>query len=130
MREQEVRHTHLVISWHDAVNARDCARLRALVSENVELVGRRGSAFGADALCAWAEQSGIALAPTEIIERGDVLVAAEEARWRDASTGEVGDVLPVATIFEVAEGRICRVARVDTLQAALALAFDGEGAEQ
>jgi hypothetical protein len=65
--------TVVVQSWHDALNSGDLDRLVALMRDDVEFGGPRGSGSGAQMVRDWAERSGIHLEPTRWFQR--------EATW-------------------------------------------------
>ncbi len=110
----------LVAAWHLALNAGDADEVGALCHEHVELVGPRGVATGREIVRRWAGDAGIRLDPLRWFVRGNDVVVEQHAAWRDPETGEYGEPIPVATAFLVRDGLLARIARRDTLGAALA----------
>ncbi len=110
----------LVAAWHVALNAGDADEVAALCHEHVELVGPRGVATGREIVRRWASDAGIRLDPLRWFVRGNDVVVEQHAAWRDPETGEYGEPIPVATTFLVRDGLLARIARRDTLGAALA----------
>lgn len=109
----------VVLAWQDAANAQDVERLLTLSDENIEVVGPRGSGHGHRLLREWLARAGLQLKPLRIFARGDRVVAEQWAVWRSPETGEVTGQQAVASAFIVAEGRVMRVARYQTLPEAL-----------
>ncbi|MDQ3225831.1 MAG: nuclear transport factor 2 family protein [Chloroflexota bacterium] len=116
----------VVQAWHNALNVGNLDRLAPLMHEQIEFVGPRGSGRGAGLVRDWAERAGIQMKPVSWFARGGVIVVAQQARWRDQETGELGEPIDVASVFEVRDGLIQRVARYDSLEEALAtVGIDG-----
>lgn len=105
----------VIDNFHAAVNARDAASAAALVTEDVEVGGPRGSGHGAELVREWASSSGITLTPGRRFGRGSLVVVEQRARW-------AGDPEPhdIATVFELAGDRISRLTRYRSLADALA----------
>jgi hypothetical protein len=108
-----------ILAWHDALNASDLERFAALLHDDVEFVGPRGSGHGAALVRDWAGRAGIQLQPERWYQRNDDVVVTQQARWRDPDTGDLGDPIAAATAFHVRDGQVHRIARFDTLQQAL-----------
>jgi ketosteroid isomerase-like protein len=98
----------LVRAFERAVGAGDVAAAAALVTDDVEVGGPRGSARGLEVFRGWVAGSGIRLETVRFFARGDVAVAVQAARWRGDDA-----VHEVATEFAERDGRICRVVRHD-----------------
>jgi hypothetical protein len=105
--------------WHDALNEGNADRLVTHVTNDFEVVGPRGTASGADVMREWVGRAGIQLVLTQWFARGDQVVVEEEAAWTDAGTGVVSEPVLVATAFQVADGRVARIARYDDVGTAL-----------
>ncbi len=107
----------LIEDFHHAVNARDAAAAAALVTEDVEVGGPRGSGRGVELVREWASGAGITIEPGRRFGRGALVVVEQRARW-------AGDPEPhdIATVFELAGDRISRLIRYDSLTDALAAA--------
>ena len=105
--------------WQEAVNRRDLERLRALSAAGIAIVGPRGVGHGFDLLADWLGRSGLALETRRSFARGDTVVMEEQGVWSAIESGERRGAAIVASAFWVAEGRVIRYARYDTLSAAL-----------
>ena len=119
----------VVQAWHDALNAQDFARFASLLAADVEFAGPKGTGRGAAMVREWAKRAGVQLHPRRWFQREGDVVVAQQARWRDPTTGEWGEPLAVATVFRVEDGLVRRVARCDTLPQALAVAGLAEATE-
>jgi ketosteroid isomerase-like protein len=120
----------VVIAWHEALNAGDVERLVGLSSEVVEVVGPRGSGYGTPLLREWVARAGIRLEVQRVFQRGDTVVAEEQAEWRSSDRGEVTDSQLLASVFRVRDGRIAYIARYPSLAEALEQAGLSEGDER
>ena len=109
----------IVVAWHDALNAGDIERLVALSSEDVEVVGPRGSGTGSQLLREWVNRAGIRLQIRRAFHRDDTVVVEEDAQWRAAETGALSESQVVASVFRVRDGRVISVARYADVAAAL-----------
>lgn len=114
--------------WHRAIRTGDLDGLMALVADNVVISGPRGSGLGTSAdVRDWVQRSGIRLEPRRVYHRGDAVVVEQSARWPLPDHGATGspamaaltDEQTVFTAFQVADGRITRLLRFDTLLPAL-----------
>jgi ketosteroid isomerase-like protein len=114
--------TSTVVAWHDALSHGDIDHLVALSSDDVEVVGPRGSGRGSDVLRDWAGRSGIRLEPRRVFARDEIVVVAQRAEWRSPDTGDVIGSDDVATIFRVTDGRVTSIDRRSDLAEALHLA--------
>jgi hypothetical protein len=121
---QEKNAVDVVRRWHEALNGGDLERFTDLHAQNVEFVGPRGSGRGAGLVRDWAARSGIRLEPLRRYGPGEhgALVVTQLASWRDPGSGEVGDPIEAATVFQVVDGLVTRIARFDTLSEALLFA--------
>ena len=119
----------VVAAWHDAVNRGDADALVALSHDEIEVGGPRGSAYGAGVLRDWVARAGIRLEPLRWFQRGEDLVVEEIATWRDPGSGQPTDPATVASVFAVDGGRVRKVIRYDTLDAALSATDPGEANE-
>lgn len=108
--------------WHEALNGGDMELLAAQMQPDVSIVGPRGIAHGADVVLDWASHAGIQLQPCVWFEAGDEIVVAQEARWRDADTGQPGEPFQIGTRFGMRNGLIAHIERHMELPAALAAA--------
>ena len=109
----------IVVAWHDALNAGDVERLVGLSSEDVEVVGPRGSGTGSQLLREWVNRAGIRLQIRRAFHRDDTVVVEEDAQWRSAETGALSESQVVASVFRVRDGRVISVARYADVAAAL-----------
>ncbi|MDN5698482.1 MAG: hypothetical protein L0G70_10990, partial [Rubrobacter sp.] len=83
---------HAVEEWHSALNAANIERLLELSHTQVEVGGPRGRKSGnAEQLLGdWVKRANILLTVRRLFHIRGTVVAEEEARWRDADTGEMG----------------------------------------
>lgn len=112
----------VVSRWHDAVNRSDLELLAEQLQPDVAIVGPRGSAHGVDMVLAWASRAGITLQPTAWYAAGDEMVVGQEARWRDAASGQLGEPFQIGTRFRLRAGLIAHIERHMELSEALAAA--------
>ena len=105
----------IVEAWHAAVNAGDADRATALVESKVEVAGPRGSGHDRELVREWVGQ-GISLELRRAFACGQTVVVEQGARWRTESGAE--EQL-VASVFEVHDSYIARIARHPTLESAL-----------
>ena len=108
--------------WQAAANAQQLDRLLALSDPAIELVGPRGAAHGHQALRHWLGRAGLQLTTLRAFARDAVVVMEQRGEWRSPETGESLGGAIVATVFRVAERRVTRLARYDSLDTALAAA--------
>jgi hypothetical protein len=114
--------TSVIAIWHEALNTGDIDRLIAVTSDEVEIVGPRGSDRGSSQILRdWVARSGIRLEIRRLFGRDGTLVAEELAEWRSPDTGEVVDRQVLATIFRVEDGRVTSIDRRPSLDDALQL---------
>jgi hypothetical protein len=106
----------LINAWHDAVNRRDLAAARALVTDPVDVSGPRGAQrITAEAFAAWIVESGIRLRPLSAHPvDAATMVVEQEATWPDRP-----EPASVATLFRARDGAISTVYRFDALHDAL-----------
>jgi hypothetical protein len=109
----------VIAEWHDALNTGDVDRLVSLSSDEVEIVGPRGSGRGSQLLRDWVARSGIRLEMRRLFARDSAVVAEELAEWRSPDTNDVVDRQELATIFRVEDGRVSYIDRRPSLADAL-----------
>jgi ketosteroid isomerase-like protein len=102
----------VVLEWHAALNAGDVARVLALSTDDVEVGGPRGTGRGATLLQDWLARANIRLEPGRMEQHGARLVVEEQAAWSG------GTPQPVASLFEVKDGRVARVIRYADIESA------------
>ncbi len=122
MTDQTYSPNDVVRAWEQAVNERAVNRALELSHPDVEIVGPRGVAKGADVLRDWLSHAGLSLTTHCSFVREGVVVNDQHGVWRDVKSGEVVGEAAVATNYKVEDGRITYVARYDTLDEALAKA--------
>jgi ketosteroid isomerase-like protein len=110
----------IVRAWHDALAAGDADRLVSLVHDDVEIVGPRGTAHGAEVVRDWVAHAGITLEPRRWFARDNAVVVEQIARWRLPDSSDYGPPQRITTSFVVRDGRIERIARFADLETALA----------
>ena len=116
MTSSEVR---LVAAWHEALNRGDAEGLVALSLDDVEVGGPRGGGRGVDLLREWVGRAGVRLEPGRVFHRGETVVVEQAAIWRTSQSAPGGERMTVASLFEVRNDRVVRVARYPDLAAAL-----------
>lgn len=108
----------LINAWHDAVNGRDLAAARAVVTDPVEVSGPRGTAvIPAGAFADWIVESGIRLRPLAVHPVDDVTVVVEqEATWPGNADPEAAATppTPVATLFRARDGALGTIRRFES----------------
>lgn len=109
----------VVQAWQAAANGQDGDRLIDLSDPNIEIVGPRGSGFGALLLREWLARAGLTLETQRIFARDQVVVVAQHGVWRSVETGEVQGEADLASRFRVVDGRVVQFARHDQLDQAL-----------
>lgn len=114
----------VVKAWHDALNGGDIGKLMTLVAEDVMLSGPRGETSGAAVVGEWVARANIKLYPLAYFAQNQtapvqVVVVEENGEWYDPQTQELTGQQNVATVFHVAKGRVTRITRHDTIEAAL-----------
>lgn len=110
----------VVLAWHRAVNSQDADRLLALSSEDIEVVGPRGSGRGRELLREWLGRAGATFDPVKAFARGDTVVVAQHAVWRTPGSTEIAGKADIASSFTVKDGLVARFRRLDSLDEALA----------
>ncbi len=106
--------------WQDAASNQDVDRLLDLSDPQIEIVGPRGSGYGHQLLRDWVGRAGLSLTTLRVFACGNAVVIAQHGVWRSGETGEIAGEADVASHFRVDDGRVVRVARFDSLDAALA----------
>lgn len=119
---QQEQAVAVVQAWQEAANRQDGDRLVELSDPNIEIVGPRGSGFGAQLLREWLGRAGLTLETQRVFARDQVVVVAQHGVWRSTETGEVQGEADLASRFRVADGRVVQFARHDRLDQALAAA--------
>jgi ketosteroid isomerase-like protein len=109
----------IVRAWHNAVNRGDAESLVALSDDDIEVGGPRGSARGHAVLRDWLERAGIQLAPRRWFASPARLVVEQVATWHGPD-GAITDPQIIASSFTVADGRVMRTLRYESLEEALA----------
>ena len=109
----------VVQAWQEAANRQDGDRLVELSDSHIEIVGPRGSGFGAQLLREWLGRAGLTLETQRIFARDQIVVVAQHGVWRSVETGEVQGEADLASRFRVADGRVVQFARHDHLDQAL-----------
>jgi hypothetical protein len=121
--EERAMLENLIIAWHDAVNKRDLAAARALVTDPVEVAGPRGThSITAREFADWIITSGIRLRPLSAHPVDDVtMIIEQEATWPDNADTEAAATppTPVATLFRTRNGSLSSIRRFASLHDAL-----------
>ena len=109
-------------AWIEAANLQDIDRLLELSSDDIEIIGPRGSARGPDILRDWLARAGLRLVNARAFQRGGAVVIEHHGVWRSMEAGAVIGEADVSSRFEVQGGRVMAYERFDSLEAALASA--------
>jgi hypothetical protein len=110
----------IVVEWVDAANQRRIDDVVRLSSRDVEVVGPRGSARGADVLRDWIARAGVTLQTLRRFTKNEHVVLEQQGMWQSSETGGIPSTALIATHFTVVDGSVSRIARFDSLSAALA----------
>lgn len=111
----------MVCAWHEAVNAGDIDRLDALVADDVEIGGPRGTGSGRSLHDEWIGRAGISLTPQRYWSRENEVVTEELAQWAQPN-GEPTPPVTAFSAFRLTDGRISSIVRFDGRDDALAKA--------
>ena len=109
----------VVRHWHDAVNRGDADELVALSGEDIEIGGPRGTAAGSSILRDWVSRVGIHLEPWRWFAGPGNVVVEQIATWR-TSEGGLTEPSTIASSFQIEDGKVSRMIRFESLEAALA----------
>jgi ketosteroid isomerase-like protein len=112
----------VIARWQAAVSAADFEALRALSTDDIEIVGSRGPGRGIPFAEDWVRKTGIALQTMRAFPRGDVVVVEQTARWPAGADSAEAPERVIATMFTVRDERIARAVRYEDLGSALAAA--------
>ena len=108
----------VVERWQTAANDADTVALRALSAADVEIVGPRGIASGADELVAWLGRARAHLEDRRWFCGGDGTVLVEhKATWHDGAGRRLGSQT-IWSAFDVRDGVVTRYARYDAVETA------------
>lgn len=110
----------IVQTWHDALTSGELDRLVSLMHDDVVFGGPRGEGRGAAEVREWAERSGIRLEPDRWFVNDDWVVVSQRARWPTPDAGGLTAPDPIASAFQLSDGKVQRVVRYGALQEALA----------
>ncbi|MEZ0368545.1 MAG: nuclear transport factor 2 family protein [Candidatus Sericytochromatia bacterium] len=119
-----------VEAWLEAMNAGDFEGLRRLSDPQIEIVGPRGAGKGHALLQVWLQRAGLRLETRKIHVHSEILVADQHGVWTSPDGNRTEADL--ASLFEIADGRVHRFQRFENLEQALAQAgitshLTGEG---
>lgn len=106
--DDEIR---IVRTFHDALNAKDAARVLALATEDIRVGGPRGTGEGKHLLEEWVSHASITMEPQCWFHMDGTVVVEQIARWHDPGTREETSSQRVATTFGIRDGRIASIAR-------------------
>src|SRR5262245_52231941 len=110
--------TAVVQAWLAAVNARDVPGVMACSSGDIEVCGPRGVTRGQPQLRDWVERTGVHLETERTFARGEIVVVAQQATWRDQAGMTIASG-PLAHRFTVSDERVVLIARHEHLADAL-----------
>jgi ketosteroid isomerase-like protein len=112
----------VIARWQAAVSATDLEGLRALSTEDIEIIGSRGPGRGIAFAEDWVRKTGIGLQTLRAFPRGEIVVVEQTARWPAGADSAEAPERTIATIFTVRGDRIARAVRYEDLASALAAA--------
>jgi hypothetical protein len=112
----------VIARWQAAVSAADFEGLRALSTDDIEIIGSRGPGRGIPFAEEWVRKTGIGLQTLRAFPRGDVVVVEQTARWPAGADSAEAPERVIATVFTVRGERIARAVRYEDLGSALAAA--------
>ena len=113
----------VIARWQAAVSAADFEGLRALSTDDIEIIGSRGPGRGIPFAEEWVRKTGIGLQTMRAVPRGDDVVGVEQtARWPAGADSAEAPERVIATMFTVRGERIARAVRYEDLASALAAA--------
>jgi hypothetical protein len=106
-------------SWQEAANRQQIERVLELSDPDIEVIAPRGMVRGHKLLKAWLQMAGLRMETRCVFTRGDSVVLAQHCVWRSLQTGDVTGEADIATSFRVKSNRVSRLARFDSVDAAL-----------
>ncbi|HEY4442418.1 MAG TPA: nuclear transport factor 2 family protein [Candidatus Elarobacter sp.] len=112
----------IIARWQAAVSAADFDALRALSTDDVEIVSPRGKFHGHGGAQRWVRQTGIGLQTMRAFLHGKHVVVEQTARWRVGPDSTEAPEQVIATHFTLHGDKVARAQRYETLDAALAAA--------
>ncbi len=112
----------VIARWQAAVSASDLKGLRALSTDDIEIIGSRGPGRGIAFAEEWVRKTGIGLQTMRAFRSGDVVVVEQTARWAVGADSTEAPERIIATMFTVRDERIARAVRYEDLASALAAA--------
>jgi hypothetical protein len=112
----------VIARWQAAVSAADFEGLRALSTDDIEIIGSRGPGRGIPFAEEWVRKTGISLQTIRGFPRGDVVVVEQTARWPPGADSAEAPERVIATVFTLRGDRIARAVRYEDLASALAAA--------
>ena len=119
MHRDSTTSLRIAVEWVDAANERRIEDVVRLSSRDVEVVGPRGSARGADILRDWVARAGVTLQTLRRFAKNEHVVLEQQGTWQSSENGGAPSTALKATHFTVNDGRVSRIARFDSLSAAL-----------
>jgi hypothetical protein len=112
----------VIARWQAAVSAADFEGLRALSTDDIEIVGSRGAGSGIPFAEDWVRKTGIGLQTMRAFPHGEIVVVEQTARWPAGADSAEAPERVIATMFTVRGERIARAVRYEDLASALAAA--------
>ena len=112
----------VIARWQAAVSAADFEGLRANSTDDIEIIGSRGTGRGIPYAEDWVRKTGIGLQTMRAFPRGDVVVVEQNARWPAGADSAEAPERVIATVFTLRDDRIARAVRYEDLASALAAA--------
>jgi hypothetical protein len=109
----------IVDEWHTALNSGDADRLAALVDDDVEVGGPRGTAKGAQVVLEWFGRANVRFKPLRSFSHDNTVVVEQNGEWLSDDRQQIASAQVVSTVFVLTNGLISRIIRYDDLDSAL-----------
>ena len=106
-----VKDIEIVQAFHERLNARDVDGLLALAADDIRGGGPRGSGAGKHLLAEWVGRASITMHPQRWFYREGTVIVEQRAVWHAPDGSEETGSQTVATVFDLADGRIASIAR-------------------
>ncbi len=108
----------IVRRWISAVNEKKLEDAERHSCADIEIVGPKDSARGCHVLRDWIARAGITLETRRSFARLGAVVLEQKATWNSTDTGGSSSTAILSSSFALQDGRVCRVARFNSLHAA------------
>ncbi|HYZ15949.1 MAG TPA: nuclear transport factor 2 family protein [Candidatus Acidoferrum sp.] len=113
----------IIARWQAAVSAADFEGLRALSTDDIEIIGSLGPGRGIAFAEEWVRKTGIGLQTMRAFPQGgDLVVVEQAARWPAGADSAEAPERVIATLYTLRDNRVARAVRYEDLASALAAA--------